>query len=114
MNSTTAEVSYSVSLELFEAIMKQKWSSLILIKKILQEIPEFLSMVYSLESQKDVMMGLGAYQLDIIYDFDILALSDNVYLLYCDNHDRDQDSMNEKYTIIYIGFSASRPQLSSS
>lgn len=82
--------------ELFESIMKQKWSSLILIKKIMQEIPEFLSTVYSLETQRDVMMGLGTYHLDATYDFEILSLSDNVYLLYCDNHDREQDDMLEK------------------
>jgi hypothetical protein len=76
--------------------MKRKWCSLILIKNILQEIPEFLNAVYSLESQRDVMMGIGTYHLNSVYEFDALCMSDNNYLLYCERHDREADIMEEK------------------
>lgn len=76
--------------------MKRKWCSLILIKNILHEIPEFLHTMYSLEGHRDVMMGIGTYHLESIYEFDALGSSDSNYLLYCERHDRDADIMEEK------------------
>lgn len=79
--------------EIFEAIMKRKWCSLILIQGILMEIPDFISSLYSFSPA--LLRQVGGYTPGSMYEFEQLALNDFIHVAYCHSHLRDTDTYSE-------------------
>lgn len=85
-----------VNKELLETITKGKWNSLVMLKNIVLELPDFLTLIYENSTSIPILRGFGTYTLNLIYDLEGLAYSTFNHLLFCEKHDRINDLMQEK------------------
>lgn len=96
------EVNLILKSELFEAIMKEKWRSNLLIKQIIAEIPDFLFEVYNNQKTSNFLYNVGIYHTNsaFLYELSSLSLNQFNHVLYCERHDRAADCMLERMMAI--------------